>query len=62
MQLVAIERTAKHKDLAVRGLREALVEYASLPELDAVKGWLDIEDPPPPPPADPTKVPVIKNP
>ena len=62
MQLVAIERTAKHKDLAVRGLREALVEYASLPELDAVKGWLYIEDPPPPPPADPTKVQVIKNP
>ncbi|MBC8126979.1 MAG: TIGR03790 family protein [Gloeobacteraceae cyanobacterium ES-bin-144] len=55
--LIAIDRAANRKDLAVRGLRDAQTRYGVLPEADALKGWLDILDPPPPPPADPTKLP-----
>jgi uncharacterized protein (TIGR03790 family) len=54
---ISMDRAASRKDLAVRGLRDAQVRYSSLPEADALKGWLDILDPPPPPPADPTKPP-----
>ena len=60
--LIAIERTANRKDAAVRGLRDGLIVYRTLPESEALKGWLDILDPPPPPPADPTKVPAVKTP
>jgi len=60
--LIAIDRAANRKDLAVRGLRDAQVRYGPIPEAEALKGWLDILDPPPPPPADPTKVPVVKKP
>lgn len=60
--LIAIDRAAQRKDLAVRGLRDAQVFYGPIPEAEALKGWLDILDPPPPPPADPTKVPVVKKP
>ena len=56
--VIAIDRTAKRKDLAVRGLRDAEVRYGAIPEAQALKGWLDILDPPPPPPADPTKTPA----
>ncbi len=52
---IAIDRAAGRKDIAVRGLRDAQVRYSALPEVDCVKGWLDILDPPPPPPADPNK-------
>jgi uncharacterized protein (TIGR03790 family) len=56
--LIAIDRAANRKDLAVRALRDALTRYGdgTIPETDALKGWLDILDPPPPPPADPNKV------
>ena len=60
--LIAIDRTANRKDSAVRGLRDGLLVYRTLPESEAIKGWLDILDPPPPPPADPTKVPAVKTP
>lgn len=60
--IIAIDRAANRKDIAVRGLRDAQLLYGLLPEGEAVKGWLDILDPPPPPPADPTKVPVVKKP
>ena len=60
--LIALDRTANHKDAAVRGLRDGLLVYRTLPEVEALKGWLDILDPPPPPPADPTKVPAVKTP
>ena len=60
--LIAIDRMGNRKDLAVRGLRDAQVFYGPIPESEALKGWLDILDPPPPPPADPTKVPVVKKP
>jgi hypothetical protein len=59
---IAIERTANRKDQAVRELREAQTRYGPIPEAEALKGWLDILDPPPPPPADPTKVPDVKKP
>jgi uncharacterized protein (TIGR03790 family) len=58
--IIAMDRAAGRKDLAIRGLRDALSRYSALPEVDSVKGWLDILDPPPPPPADPTKAPVPK--
>ena len=60
--LIAIDRAANRKDLAVRGLRDAQIHYGPILEADALKGWLDILDPPPPPPADPTKMPVVKKP
>ena len=60
MQIIAMDRAAGRKDSAVRGLREAQLAYGALPESDALKGWLDIVDPPPPPAADPTKVPAVK--
>lgn len=59
---ISIDRTANRKDLAIRGLRDAEVRYGPIPEAEALKGWLDILDPPPPPPADPTKQPVLKKP
>jgi hypothetical protein len=60
--LIAIDRAAMRKDLALRGLRDAQALYGSIPEAEALKGWLDILDPPPPPPADPAKVPAAKKP
>lgn len=60
--VIAMDRKAKRNDLAIRGLRDALIRYSSIPEADALKGWLDILDPPPPPPADPTKVPAAPAP
>lgn len=60
--IASIDRTANRKDMATTGLRDALVEFGALPATDAVKGWLDILNPPPPPPADPTKPPTIPKP
>ena len=61
--LIAIDRRANRKDLAVRGLRDAQLFYGPIPESEALKGWLDILDPPPPPPpVAPTKLPAVKNP
>jgi uncharacterized protein (TIGR03790 family) len=57
MQLIAIERARKKTQAAVKELRAAKAEYGSIPEADALSGWLDILDPPPPPVADPTKIP-----
>ena len=56
--VIAMDRGANRKDLAVRGLRDAQMRYSAIPETDCLKGWLDILDPPPPPPADPTRRPV----
>jgi len=60
--LITIDRTANRKDLAVKGLRDAQIRYGPIPEAEALKGWLDILDPPPPPPADPTKAPPVQKP
>lgn len=56
--LIGIDRTAGRKDVAVRSLKEAVTAYGTLSEALALRGWLDILDPPPPPPADPTKAPA----
>ncbi len=60
--LIAIDRAANRKDLAVRGLRDAQTRYGAIPEAEALQAWLDILDPPPPPAADPTKTPAAKTP
>jgi hypothetical protein len=60
--VIAIDRAANRKDLAIRGLRDAQARYHAIPESEALKGWLDILDPPPPPPADPTKPPAAQAP
>ena len=60
--VIAMDRAANRKDLAVRGLRDAEMRYGGIPEAASLKGWLDILDPPPPPPADPTKAPAAKIP
>ncbi|MEO7099572.1 MAG: TIGR03790 family protein [Luteolibacter sp.] len=60
--LVSIDRSANRKELAVKGLRDAQFRYGPIPEADALKGWLDILDPPPPPPADPKRIPVGQKP
>lgn len=60
--LIAMDRAANRKDLAIKALHDAQVRYGPIPETEALKGWLDILDPPPPPPADPTKTPAVKTP
>lgn len=49
--LIAIDRAANRKDLAVRELRDAQRRYGAIPEAEALQAWLDILEPPPPPPA-----------
>lgn len=61
-QIIAGDRAAGRKDLAIRGLRDAQTRYGAIPAADALQAWLDILDPPPPPPAKPTKKPVGKKP
>ena len=54
--LIAIQRAAPNgKAQAIQALREAKARYGSIPEAEALSGWLDILDPPPPPPAVPAK-------
>ena len=47
--LIAIDRAANRKDLAVRALHDAQLRYGAIPEADALQGWLAILAPPPPP-------------
>ncbi len=60
--MIAIDRAANRKDLAVKALREAAERYLAVPEVESLKGWLDILDPPPPPHADPAKTPAAPAP
>ncbi len=46
---IGIDRSAQRKDLTISGLRDAQTRYSTLPEAEALKGWLDILLPPPPP-------------
>lgn len=55
--LIAIDRAANRKDLAVRALRDAQLRYGAIPETESLNGWLAILDPPPPPPPTPTPAP-----
>jgi hypothetical protein len=47
MHLIAMDRAGGRKDLAMRGLRDAQMRYGVIPEADALKGWIDILEPPP---------------
>ena len=62
LHLIAIDRAAGRKDAAIEALRSTTGRYVGIPELEALKGWLDILDPPPPPPADPNKKPAAPAP
>jgi uncharacterized protein (TIGR03790 family) len=57
--LIALEREAGQKDLAIQHLKAARETYGDLPEAIGLKTWLDILDPPPPP--EPV-APAAKNP
>lgn len=50
INLVGIDRAANRKDVAILGLRECLIRYSSLPEAEALKGWLEVLNPAPPAP------------
>lgn len=59
--LIAIDRAAGRKEVAVRALHDARMHYGEIPESAALQGWLDILDPPPKP-APPQKPPAAKAP
>ncbi|MEO5916554.1 MAG: TIGR03790 family protein [Luteolibacter sp.] len=61
LNLISLERTANHKDIAIRSLHDAELHYGSMPEAEALKALLVLLDPPPPAPApvgEPGKKPV----
>ncbi|NJM38011.1 MAG: TIGR03790 family protein [Akkermansiaceae bacterium] len=47
--MIGNDRFAQRIDLTISGLRDAQTRYSSLPEAEALKGWLDILLPPPAP-------------
>jgi uncharacterized protein (TIGR03790 family) len=47
--LIAMDRAAGRKDLALRGLRDAQATYGPIPAAEALAAWILILDPPPPP-------------
>jgi len=49
--LIAMDRAAQRKELALRGLRDAQALYGPIPESESLAAWIHILDPPPPPPA-----------
>lgn len=49
--IIAIDREAGRKNLALKTLRDAQMRYPTLPGAQGVKAWINILDPPPPPPA-----------
>ena len=48
--IIAMDRAAGRKDLALQGLRDALALYGPIPESESLGAWINILDPPPPPP------------
>lgn len=50
IHVIGTDRSAKRKDLAISGLRSALLRYPSLPAAKSLQAWLDAELPPPPVP------------
>lgn len=48
--IIAMDRAAQRKDLALRGLRDAQTIYGPIPEAESLAAWINILDPPPPPP------------
>jgi uncharacterized protein (TIGR03790 family) len=55
LHLVAIDRTASRKDLALIGLRNAENRYGPISESAALKAWITLLTPPPPQPGAPAK-------
>jgi len=49
--IIAIDRAADRKELALRGLRDAQAIYGPIPETESLAAWIHLLDPPPPPPA-----------
>ncbi len=47
LHIIAFDRAAQRKDLAIRGLRDAETTYPGLPETEAARAWLRLLDPPP---------------
>jgi uncharacterized protein (TIGR03790 family) len=45
LAIISIDRATGRKDMAIAGLQKALLLYGSLPEGDAVRGWLEILKP-----------------
>jgi uncharacterized protein (TIGR03790 family) len=56
--IIAMDRAAGRKDLAIRGLRDAQLLYPALPEGQGLADWLLILEPPPPPPPSPVPPPA----
>jgi uncharacterized protein (TIGR03790 family) len=48
--IIAMDRAAQQKDLALRGLRDAQAIYGPIPEAESLAAWINILDPPRPPP------------
>ena len=48
--IIAMDRAAQRKELAVRGLRDAQAIYGPIPEAESLAAWINILEPPPPPP------------
>jgi hypothetical protein len=53
--IIAMDRAAGRKELALRGLRDALALYGPIPESESLGAWINILAPPPPPPPAPAK-------
>jgi uncharacterized protein (TIGR03790 family) len=53
LHLIAIDRSAGRKELALRGLRDAQATYGPIPAAESLAAWILILDPPPPPPPPP---------
>ncbi len=46
LYLVAMDRSGGRRELAIRSLQDAKLRYAGLPEVEAVRGWLNDLEPP----------------
>ncbi len=46
--IIAMDRAAQRKDLALRGLRDAVALYGPIPEAESLNAWIKLLDPPPP--------------
>lgn len=49
--IIAMDRAAQRKELALRGLRDAQALYGPIPEAESLAAWINLLDPPPPPAA-----------
>lgn len=49
--IIAMDRAAHRKELALRGLRDAQTTYGPIPEAESLATWINILDPQPPPQA-----------